>query len=38
MIGIELKEGYETLRNRLLFEKRIFTGGAGQMSSACFLL
>jgi len=30
MIGIELKEGYETLRNRLLFEKRIFTGGAGK--------
>ncbi|NMB37630.1 MAG: aspartate aminotransferase family protein [Bacteroidales bacterium] len=30
MIGIELKEGYETLRNRLLFEKQIFTGGAGK--------
>ena len=29
MIGIELKEGYETLRDRLLFDKHIFTGGAG---------
>ncbi len=29
MIGIELNEGYTTLRNRLLFEKHIFTGGAG---------
>ncbi|MBO4557704.1 MAG: aspartate aminotransferase family protein [Bacteroidales bacterium] len=29
MIGIELKDGYETLRDRLLFEKHIFTGGAG---------
>lgn len=29
MIGIELNEGYNTLRNRLLFEKHIFTGGAG---------
>ncbi len=29
MIGIELNEGYSTLRNRLLFEKHIFTGGAG---------
>lgn len=29
MIGIELKEEYKDLRNRLLFEKRIFTGGAG---------
>ena len=29
MIGIEVKEGYETLRDRLLFEKHIFTGGAG---------
>ncbi len=29
MIGIELNEGFNTLRNRLLFEKQIFTGGAG---------
>ena len=29
MIGIELNPGYETLRDRLLFEKHIFTGGAG---------
>ena len=29
MIGIELNEGYTDLRNRLLFEKHIFTGGAG---------
>ena len=29
MIGIEVKEGFETLRDRLLFEKHIFTGGAG---------
>ena len=29
MIGIEVKEGYESLRDRLLFEKHIFTGGAG---------
>ena len=29
MIGIELKEGYETLRDDLLFKKHIFTGGAG---------
>lgn len=29
MIGIELNEGYSDLRNRLLFEKHIFTGGAG---------
>lgn len=29
MIGIELNEGFSTLRNRLLFEKHIFTGGAG---------
>lgn len=28
MIGIELNDGYETLRDRLLFEKHIFTGGA----------
>jgi acetylornithine aminotransferase len=29
MIGIEVKEGCENLRDRLLFEKHIFTGGAG---------
>ncbi len=29
MIGIELNEGFSDLRNRLLFEKHIFTGGAG---------
>ena len=29
MIGIEVKEGFENLRDRLLFEKHIFTGGAG---------
>ncbi|MBR4882606.1 MAG: aspartate aminotransferase family protein [Bacteroidales bacterium] len=29
MIGIELNEGYTDLRNKLLFEKHIFTGGAG---------
>ena len=29
MIGIELNEGFSNLRNRLLFEKHIFTGGAG---------
>lgn len=29
MIGIELNEGYQDLRDRLLFEKHIFTGGAG---------
>ena len=29
MIGIELNPGYENLRDRLLFEKHIFTGGAG---------
>lgn len=29
MIGIELKEGYDTLRDDLLFKKHIFTGGAG---------
>ncbi len=29
MIGIELNEEYSDLRNRLLFEKHIFTGGAG---------
>lgn len=30
MIGIELNPGFEDLRNRLLFEKHIFTGGAGR--------
>lgn len=30
MIGIEVNPGYEDLRNRLLFEKKIFTGGAGK--------
>lgn len=30
MIGIEVNPGYEDLRNRLLFEKSIFTGGAGK--------
>lgn len=30
MIGIELNSGYEDLRNRLLFEKHIFSGGAGK--------
>lgn len=29
MIGLELKEGYRDLRNRLLFEKHFFTGAAG---------
>lgn len=29
MIGLELKDGYEDLRNRLLFEKHFFTGAAG---------
>ena len=29
MIGLELKEGYSDLRNRLLFEKHFFTGAAG---------
>ena len=29
MIGLELKYGYEDLRNRLLFEKHFFTGAAG---------
>ena len=29
IIGIELNEGYTDLRNKLLFEKHIFTGGAG---------
>lgn len=29
MIGLELNEGYSDLRNRLLFEKHIFTGAAG---------
>jgi acetylornithine aminotransferase len=30
MIGIEVNPGYEELRNRLLFEKSIFTCGAGK--------
>lgn len=30
MIGIEVNPGYEQTRNRLLFEKSIFTGGAGK--------
>jgi len=30
MIGIELYPEYLTLRDRLLFEKKIFTGGAGK--------
>ena len=30
MIGIEVNPGYEDLRNRLLFEKKIFTGSAGK--------
>lgn len=30
MIGIEVNPGYEELRNKLLFEKSIFTGGAGK--------
>ncbi|MBO4657258.1 MAG: aspartate aminotransferase family protein [Bacteroidales bacterium] len=30
MIGIELKEDWLDLRDRLLFEKHIFTGGAGK--------
>lgn len=30
MIGMELNPGYETLREELLFEKNIFTGGAGK--------
>ena len=29
MIGLELQEGYATLRDRLLFEKHFFTGAAG---------
>ena len=29
MIGLEMKDGYEDLRNRLLFEKHFFTGAAG---------
>ena len=29
MIGLELKEDYRDLRNRLLFEKHFFTGAAG---------
>jgi acetylornithine aminotransferase len=30
MIGIEVNPGFEETRNRLLFEKKIFTGGAGK--------
>jgi len=30
MIGIEVNPGFEDLRNKLLFEKKIFTGGAGK--------
>lgn len=30
MIGLELSEGHEDLRDRLLFEKHIFTGAAGK--------
>ncbi|MCI1779664.1 MAG: aminotransferase class III-fold pyridoxal phosphate-dependent enzyme [Bacteroidales bacterium] len=30
MIGVELRDEYLDLRNRLLFEKHIFTGGAGK--------
>lgn len=30
MIGIELQPEYEDLRNRLLFDEHIFTGGAGK--------
>lgn len=30
MIGIELKPEFEGLRDKLLFEKKIFTGGAGK--------
>lgn len=30
MIGMEVNPGFEDLRNRLLFEKSIFTGGAGK--------
>ena len=30
IIGIELQPEYEDLRNRLLFEEHIFTGGAGK--------
>jgi acetylornithine aminotransferase len=29
MIGLELNPGHETLRDKLLFEEHIFTGGAG---------
>ena len=29
MIGLEVKEEYADLRNRLLFEKHFFTGAAG---------
>ena len=30
MIGMEIKPEFDGLRNRLLFEKHIFTGGAGK--------
>ena len=30
MIGLEVNQGYEELRNNLLFKKSIFTGGAGK--------
>ena len=29
MIGLQVKDGYENLRDRLLFEKHFFTGAAG---------
>ena len=29
MIGIELDSAYNNIRNQLLFQKHIFTGGAG---------
>jgi acetylornithine aminotransferase len=29
MLGIELKEGYEKIKERLLFQKSVFTGSAG---------
>ena len=30
MIGIELKEGFEKIKERLLFQKCVFTGSAGR--------
>lgn len=30
MIGIELKEGFEKIKERLLFQKSVFTGSAGR--------